>query len=195
MSASSTSPGVDLAAPAGDAAVAWRRLAVLGIVVAALAAVAAWTVPARLAPPPTTPATPLLAIDPSAVREVDVRRGDVAGRLRRTPAGWSLALGSGERQVDADVVESFLGVLRTTARLTHFVESDLAAFGLDPPRGEVVLRDRGETHLSLGDRNPALTALYVRIAPSPDVVLAGSIVHWEFDRLADMVAREADGAG
>jgi hypothetical protein len=74
--------------------------------------------------------------------------------------------------------------------LTQFVEPDLAAFGLAPPRATITVRDGGETKIALGDRNPPLTAVYVQVLPAPDVVLVGSIVKWEVDKIAALISRE-----
>jgi hypothetical protein len=152
-------------------------------------------VPPLLAPPPMRSEQPLVAIEPAAVDEVGVWSDAVEARLTRGAGGeWALSGPgiTGGRTIDGETVEAFLDVVRRVPRLTQFVDPDLSAFGLAPPRGRVAIRDGGETTLAIGDRNPPLTALYIQVMPAPDVVLVGSLVLWEFDRLVGAVAREAD---
>jgi hypothetical protein len=181
---------------AADAAISKRRLVAMAVVAGILGMLALRVVPQRLAPPELRPAAPLLAADPAAVREVELWRGEQVARLRRVDGGsWTLALAGGpEQTVDGESVRSFLDLLHSTAPLTQFVESDLAAFGLQPPRATLALRDGGETRLAFGDRNPPLTALYVQVLPAPDIAVVGSVVQWELDKLVAFVDREAGQA-
>lgn len=169
-----------------------RRLLGLAALAAGLGVAAFLTVLPRLAPPPPGPAQPLIEVAPATLREVEIVRGEARGRFSRTPSGWVLVAGEGGPAVpvDGDVVEGFLRTLAGLSPLAQFEEPDLAAFGLDPPRGEAVLRDGGELRIALGDRNPPLTALYVQVLPSRAIVLVGSVLRWEFEKLVSLVARE-----
>ena len=178
-------------------AIPWRRLVVLGTIALALGLAALWTIPSRLAPPPTRTEKPLVAIDPAAVRELDLESGKLEARIVRDGTGWRAtgpAFGGGQT-IAGGPADDFLDVVRSVPRLTQFVESDLAPFGLAPPLGKVTIRADGrETAIAIGDRNPALTALYVQLLPAPDVVLVGSVVYWEFEKLVGSVRREAERA-
>jgi len=81
------------------------------------------------------------------------------------------------------VPDGFLRTLAGLGRLTQFVDPDLAAFGLERPRGAFVLGDLPGVRVDIGDRNPTLTAVYVRPEPAADVVLVGSVLLWEWDKL------------
>jgi hypothetical protein len=178
-------------------AIPWRRLVVLGAIALALGLAALWTIPSRLAPPPIRTEQPLVAIDPAAVRELDLESGNLEARIVRDGTGWRAtgpALGGGQT-IAGGPVDDFLDAVRSVPRLTQFVESDLVPFGLAPPLGKVTIRADGrEATIAVGDRNPALTALYVQLLPDPAVVLVGSVVYWEFDKLVGSVRREAERA-
>lgn len=167
------------------------RLAVLAAVAVGLGLLVAREVPRRLGPPaPRARADPLVAIDPVAVREVEVLRAGTRGVFRRSADGWALEAQSGAPVPATDLVEGLLAALRGSSRLAQFSEPDLAPFGLDPPRSEIVLRGPSEQRILLGNRNPPLTALYVQIWPGTEIVLTGSVLLWELDKLVGLVARE-----
>jgi hypothetical protein len=63
--------------------------------------------------------------------------------------------------------------------------TSLRDYGLDPPRSVVQLQISGRSTplvLQIGDRNPSVTGVYVRLAEDGPVVLAGALVAWEFDK-------------
>jgi len=195
--ASATATAVE---PAGDRArepLPWRRLAALAAAAALLAPVTWSAVAARLAPPSATPSSPLVALPAGGIDVLGVRGDDVAGVFRRSAGGWTFAPeGGAPKPVDADVPDGFLRTLAGLGRLTQFVDPDLAAFGLDRPRGTFVLGGGGPgMRVDLGNRNPTLTALYVRPEPAPDVVLVGSVLLWEWDKLVAAARRSAEPVG
>ena len=185
-------------APAGDAAsepLPWRRIAVLLAIAALLAPIVRAGVAARLAPPPTTPSSPLVAMPPDQVRSLSIRGEDVAGRFERSGAGWTFAPEGGSAvAVDTDAPEGFLRTVAGLARLTQFVDTDAAAFGLAHPRGTFALGAGPGQRVDIGERNPTLTAVYVRAGDSPDVVLVGSVLLWEWDKLLAAARRSGDSA-
>jgi Domain of unknown function (DUF4340) len=140
-------------------------------------------------PPTAVPRTPsrplLLALAPESVRRVEVSRGDQVLRFERTGEGWRLGDGA-EGLVPDDRVDQFLRTIAGLERLEQVADpgASLAEFGLDPPRALVVLSAGGESRIAIGERNPALTALYVQVAPDPHVVLVGAVLQWELDKLA-----------
>ena len=177
-----------------------RRVVALAVVAGLLGlAVIRLVLPLLDPPPAALPSVPLLAIDPAQVRELVVTRGGVTGRLAREGSGWKrIGTPDGGTAVQAEPIEGFLRTASTLGRLGEFVETDLPAFGLDPPRGEVELIGPDSSTIRIGDRNPPLTALYVQVLPGADIVLVGSVLLWEFDKLAALVpgqtVREAQQA-
>jgi hypothetical protein len=68
----------------------------------------------------------------------------------------------------------------------------LAEYGLAPAVERLrVLDDTGHELIALdiGNRNPAWTGVYARRAGSADVLLVGSLLRWELDKLRS--ARES----
>ena len=71
--------------------------------------------------------------------------------------------------------------------------ADLSPFGLDLPRSTLVLKTDSKSPpitLLLGERNPAVTAVYARLEGSPNVFLLGLTVKYYEELLF-----EAAGAG
>lgn len=176
--------------------IAWRRLGWLCALVAVLAVVAAVDIPARLAPASDAPRVPLVEFSAASVAALDVVGKGLSGRFSRVPGGWTVAVGGAPAEpVDGGIVDGFLGELAKAGRLTQFVENDPGAFGLAPPRGSVALRGATAAEIRFGDRNPPLTALYVQVFPAPDVVLVGSVLLWEYDKLLGEVRRVGSAGG
>jgi len=70
--------------------------------------------------------------------------------------------------------------------------ADLAEYGLAPAVEHLrVLDDTGHELIALdiGNRNPAWTGVYARRAGTADVLLVGSLLRWELDKLRS--ARES----
>ncbi len=184
----------------GEAAASGERafrshLPLLGAEAAALAALAAlalWLALPRLRPPPAAPAgEPLVSIDRSEVVEIEIERARPERRhlrLLRSARGWVDARGGA--RVPGDRVADFLDALETTRVLLRLPEAEARAaeFGLDAPAGVVRIGRRGgeDIRLVLGNRNPTLTGLYLRLEPPGRVVMVGAILLWEVDKLAAM---------
>jgi hypothetical protein len=166
-------------------------LAVLAAVAAVLAAIVVLTVLPTLNPPaPTAAGTPLVEVDPAQVTGIDAVRGDATVRFNRTPGGWARSSPQGVEDIDPDRLDGFLSTLASLKRLSELSGDDLvpADFGLEPPRGEIVLHGPSDVRIVIGDRNPPLTALYVQVLPDPRIVLVGSVLLWEFDKLTGLAA-------
>ena len=165
-----------------------RRLLVMAAIVAVLAIVALFTVlPRIMAPPPATQSGErVFELDPKRVRAVEIT--DLRGVFRfvRRDGAWTLRSDNGAVDVPSDRVEGFLTTLGSLTRLVVIDDSDtdLKDFGLAPPRAIVVIRDGRTRTIAIGDRNPPLTALYVQVLPSTKIELVGSVLLWEFDKLA-----------
>jgi hypothetical protein len=137
------------------------------------------------APPPLPEGSPLLDTEIAKVARVEWERGADRLTLVRTPAGWVDAAG---QPWPADAVEVALDALaslhpRTVAAVN---DGDLAEYGLAPvPERLRVLDDTGRELLALdiGNRNPAWTGVYARRIGATDVLLVGSLLRWELDKL------------
>jgi hypothetical protein len=105
--------------------------------------------------------------------------------LVHTPAGWVDAAG---QRWPADVVEATLDALTSLHPRTVVAAGDagLAEYGLAPaPERLRVLDDTGRelVALDIGNRNPAWTGVYARRPGESDVLLVGSLLRWELDKL------------
>jgi hypothetical protein len=163
-----------------------RRLVAMAAIALALGVVALFTVLPGLAPPIPTRGQKLLSLDPKRVRVVDVvpRVGSVYQFVRKDGT-WTLKRDGASVEVPADRLDGFLETLAGLTRLVVIDEPDvnLAEFGLAPPRAAISIRD-GDMHaITIGDRNPPLTALYVQVMPSSNIELVGAVLLWEFDKL------------
>lgn len=165
-----------------------RRLLAMAALVAALGIVALFTVLPRVtAPPPATQSGErVFELDPKRVRAVEIT--DLRGVFRfvRRDGAWTLRNDRGAVDVRSDLMDGFLTTLGNLTRLVVIDDPDvdLKDFGLAPPRAIVVIRDGRTRTITIGDRNPPLTALYVQVLPSSNIELVGSVLLWEFDKLA-----------
>lgn len=170
-----------------------RRVAMLAVATVVLAVVAAAMALPRLAPPaPTREGDLLFSFEPRRVRTVEVlvrgRKGSY--EFSRRDRTWTLrGPGGGVEEVPADRLDGFLDTLAGLTRLVEISgpEIHLADFGLEPARAVVTVRDGRGFMFAIGDRNPPLTALYVQVLPSTNIVLVGSVLLWEFDKLAALI--------
>jgi hypothetical protein len=167
-----------------------RRLLALAGVAAVLAVVAALTALPKLAPPaPTQIGERVFDLEPRRVRSIDMALPPEKGGLFkfvRRDATWTLYRRDGiSAEVPADRLDDFLAAVAGLTRLVEIEGADIDGkdFGFDPPRAVVTIRDGGARAFAIGDRNPPLTALYVQVLPSPTIVLVGSVLLWELDKL------------
>ncbi|MBI3387377.1 MAG: hypothetical protein HY027_06515 [Deltaproteobacteria bacterium] len=128
---------------------------------------------------PNNPTARLVNFIPADIQMVTLVRG--GKRLITTRIGtiWSGA-------PTPNLIPDFLDSLAQLGELMCLEAgpAQLHEYGLDSPQGEIELRPiTGEPVLVLlGDRNPPATGAYVRIGRSGDVVLAGALILWEFDK-------------
>jgi hypothetical protein len=142
-------------------------------------------------PPPLPEGSPLLDTEIAKVARVEWERGADRLTLVRTRSGWADAAGP---RWPTDVVDAALDALaslhpRTVVAVNN---GDLAQYGLAPVSERLrVLDDTGRELLALdiGNRNPAWTGVYARRIGAADVLLVGSLLRWELDKLRS--AREA----
>ncbi|HYD48470.1 MAG TPA: DUF4340 domain-containing protein [Terriglobales bacterium] len=138
----------------------------------------------ELAPPPVSPeeaeAPPLLAIDMEKVQGIVLRVGSESRSVERPAGGW----------VDLPQGKPVQGFLQEAKRLGRVQAipaqpEELADFGLNPPEKVIELRFGGDESrlVEIGNSNPSTTGVYVRLDGRGEVILAGALLEWEFDKL------------
>jgi hypothetical protein len=144
--------------------------------------------PRRAAPPlpaGTPEAPPLLAT--SDVARVELQEGGTRLTAVRRDGGWADGSGRPWRPAAvADLVET-LGGLRPIMVVDPDPEQP-ADYGLGPDETQLRLfGPDGQALLALevGERNPAWTALYARLAGRREVILVGAVLRWELEKLRD----------
>ena len=128
----------------------------------------------------TTPTHHLLEFEPADVVSVRLERAGQFHETRRAASGWQ---GVGNATALDDLVHD-LAELRALMDIPGS-QTALKDYGLDPPQGawEIRLRSRAAPLLlQIGDRNPAITGVYVRAGTDGPVALAGALIEWDFDR-------------
>jgi Domain of unknown function (DUF4340) len=149
-----------------------------------------WLVELRPAAEPAADATPapLLAAAPAEVARLELDDGGRALAARQGSAGW---VGPDDRPCPVAA-----GLVETLARLGPVMLVDarpanLADYGLAPPAAHLRLLGAGNRpllDLEIGERNPAWTGFYARRAGEQAVVLVGSEVRWELDKLRNVLS-------
>jgi hypothetical protein len=158
---------------------------------AVLAALAGWLWLVELRPVPEHAADgppPLLGVAPADVTGVELDAGGRTLAVRRRGVGW---MGPDDRPCPVAA-----GLVETLARLGPVMLVDahpsrLADYGLAPPAAHLrLLGTGGRTLLDLeiGDRNPSWTGFYARRTGEQEVVLVGSEVRWELDKLRNALS-------
>ncbi len=142
--------------------------------------------PAALAPEAES-APPLLGAPAATVVRIEV--DDAEGRLvaLRGPSGWTDAAG---RPWQGNAPAELLEVLATLGpvMVVDPEPENPADYGLGPGALRLPLRGAGDRvllALELGERNPAWTGLYARLAGERRVLLVGAILHWELEKLKE----------
>jgi hypothetical protein len=142
--------------------------------------------PATLAPEAES-APPLLRVPATAVVRIEV--DDADGRLiaQRAASGWTDGAG---RPWQGDAPGDLLDVLATLGPIMVVdpEPADPADYGLGPGARRLTLSGAGERvllALEVGERNPAWTGLYARVAGERRVLLVGAVLHWELEKLKE----------
>ncbi|TMA31401.1 MAG: DUF4340 domain-containing protein [Deltaproteobacteria bacterium] len=126
-----------------------------------------------------------------AAATADVTRIDLEEHGRRLVAirrdgKWVDAQGHAWR---GDVVGDLIDTLGTLSPIM-VVDADPAepsdyGLGPDTPRLRVMAAGKELLSLEIGERNPAWTGLYARLAGQREVILVGAVLHWELEKLRD----------
>lgn len=132
----------------------------------------------RRRPVPPAPAGLARAIelDANEVVAIELNRAGRRREFRRAPGGrWSAV--APDTEVPPDLIAALVAAV-TSMQLDEVVANDAgseAAFGLAPPRGELVLigRNGRQVKIATGAMNPAGTAVYARAGDDPRVLVIG----------------------
>jgi hypothetical protein len=141
------------------------------------------------APAPSKTVVPLLEFPPAAVTGLRLERQNDSRETERRDGGWQGA-------TNAAVIDDFLRTLTELGVLAEIpvASPDFTDYGLQPPRGVLRLHLRGRSAplvIQIGEHNPAATGVYVRLGENGQVVLAGALVAWEFEKAFKALAAQA----
>ena len=129
---------------------------------------------------PNQPVRHLIEFTPAAIVSVRLEHDGTVREAERAGETWPATSNPG-------AIADFLQNLSQLAILMDIPagEGDLRDYGLNPPQSVIRLQVRGQTKpliLQVGDRNPSVTGVYVRLGENGPVLLAGALVAWEFDK-------------
>ena len=117
---------------------------------------------------------------PGGVDTVTITRGDEKVRYTRMADGHSYKLVEPDGKfVPQDLMKAMADLLEgaKTVEVVSTNAKDLAEFGLDKPKGEVILEaasKKGPINIFFGNENPTHTAVYARIEGTPKIFLLGA---------------------
>jgi hypothetical protein len=147
------------------------------------------------APPTRLETGGILSLPAEGVAQVEIVAGGQHLRLDRRSGDWRIGDAPAPAMVALHIAAALriLGVTapRRVLAADEYSSGQLAVFGLDPPRLEVVLTETGggAARIGFGEATPAENAQYVRIAGRPPLYLMPRIVGEEWHLVRDMAAR------
>jgi hypothetical protein len=149
----------------------------------------------------------LVAPEPSAIAQVEIRAKQESLAFRRIQGGWAVdgaaETAPAELAAHIDAALRFLHVSKPMRDIAagELGPASYAEFGLDPPASVVTLgtadrtiADRTIATVNFGILNPAGTSQYVRLAGAATVYLMARHVGAEWQIAADMARRLAEPA-
>jgi Domain of unknown function (DUF4340) len=129
---------------------------------------------------PNRPIRHLLDFEPVDIVAIELQRDGTTRTTTRSATTWS---GSSKPGAINDFLQN-LSDLQIVMDIPAG-ETDLRDYGLEPPVAVLRLQPRAQSQplvLQIGNRNPSVTGVYVRIGNDGPVVLGGALVIWEFDK-------------
>jgi hypothetical protein len=125
----------------------------------------------------------VLRVTPHAVRALEVTLDGRRFAARRRADAWEID----GQPASARTAEALGDLVATLARLRAvdaFRPREAASFGLDRPRGTILVETpRGTRRLVLGSTNAAASALYARRDGDPRVIQVGIMLLSEIERV------------
>lgn len=117
---------------------------------------------------------------PGGIEAITVTRGDEKVHYTRMAdgRGYKLVEPNG-KFIPQDLMKALADLLESakTVEVVSTNPNDLAEFGLDKPKGEVILEAASKKQpidIFFGNENPTHTAVYARIEGSPKIFLLGA---------------------
>ena len=126
-------------------------------------------------------------VQSDAIEEVVIKAaGGETTRATKTAAGWQL-VEPAKAEADASELSSVTSNLSSleVQRVVDENPTDLARYGLNPPRVDVAFRQKGEKnlrHLFIGEKTPTGSDLYAKLQDGKRVFLVGSFLDNTFNR-------------
>lgn len=116
---------------------------------------------------------------PGGIDAITVTRGDEKVRYTRRSDGQYMVVEPDGKFVPQDLMKALADLLEgaKSVEVVSTNPNDLAEFGLDHPKGELVLQsasNKQPIHIYFGTENPTHTAVYARIEGIPKVFLLGA---------------------
>lgn len=120
------------------------------------------------------------------IEEVRITAGGEASRATKAEAGWQL-VEPAKAQADASELSAITSNLSSleVQRVVDENPTDLARYGLNPPRVDVAFRLKGEKdlrHLLIGEKTPTGSELYAKRQDDKKVFLVSSFLDNTFNR-------------
>lgn len=139
-----------------------RTLVLVVFVLAGLALVWSIEPPRRLSGPETVRGPRPFRLDADDIQRIEVAMGSRSFVAERAADGWRLD-GTRPSRAGAEAIASLAAELPRLRAIDAFRPASLGPFGLDPPRGTIVVTTgRGVQRLALGALNTAGSAVYAR---------------------------------
>lgn len=139
---------------------------------------------------PAPSGTPLVTVDPSQVQRLRLVFSGAERTTERSGGGWT----NTDRP---ELIEEFVRDLTRLGplQMIEVPPERLAEFGLNPANGRIEIfvaaSPSPATIIEVGSLNPPGTGLYVRRSGEPNVLLVGSLIHWELQRSTRILAPDS----
>ena len=149
-----------------------------------------------VAPPqqknPVDPAAPLLPLRPGEVKKIEIKSSEGLELVSQwNGRSWELIKGKRTENWEGKL-NSFIFDFLKTVEIDKFPaeNSQLKNYGLDQPVFEVTLTDITEKTYCLlfGSHTPAGTSMYAKFTDSPNVIIVGALLNWEFAKIYNLFA-------
>ena len=116
---------------------------------------------------------------PGGIDAISITRGDEKVRYTRGADGRYKLVEPDGKFVPQDLMKALADLLEgaKTVEVVSTNPSDMAEFGLDKPKGEVILESASKKQpidIFFGNENPTHTAVYARIEGTPKIFLLGA---------------------